>query len=259
MGIIHSMNPTMNKTLLALASPCLLCGLLALPTAASAQAAVAPVVPVVAQKEPEGVVTLASSATVQVPNDWITVQFSTSKEGTDANAVQAALKEALGAALKQAQESRKPDGLVEVRTGGFSLQPRYNAKGLMNGWTGTTELTVEGRDMPAIAALVGRVTTMTIGGLEYGVSRQTREQVEGELASQAISGFRAKAAAYAKAFGYSGYTIREVNVQFDQQMPPPRPFAKAAMAPMAAAEALPTDAGKGSLTGNVNGSITLVK
>jgi len=215
---------------------------------------------IVVQKDPEGVVNLSSTATIDVPKDWMSVNFTVTREGADANAVQTALKEALGAALKQAQEARKPDGLVEVRTGGFSLQPRYNAKGLMNGWTGTTELTVEGRDMPAIAALVGRVTTMTIGGLEYGVSRQTREQVEGELASQAISGFRAKAAAYAKAFGYSGYTIREVNVQFDQQMPPPRPFvAKAAMAPMAAAEALPTDAGKGSLTGNVNGSITLVK
>ena len=147
MGIIHRMNSTMNKTPLALASAMLLAAL-ALPLPSAAQAAVAPVVPVVvAQKDPEGVVTLASSAQVQVPNDWITVQFSTSKEGTDANVVQSALKEALGAALAQARAVAKGDGHVEVQGGGFSLQPRFNNKGVVNGWTGSTSLVVQGRDM----------------------------------------------------------------------------------------------------------------
>ena len=215
---------------------------------------------IVVQKDPEGVVTLASTATVDVPKDWMTVTFSVTREGADGPAVQTALKQALDAALKQAQAAKEPEGKLEVRTGAFSLQPRYSPKGQMNGWTGTTELQVEGRDMPAIAALVGHINTMTIASLDYGLSRETREKVETELSEQAIAGFRAKAAAYAKAFGYSGFTIREVNVQTDQnQGPPPRPFAAKAMAMAAPAEPLPTDAGKGSVTSNVNGSITLVK
>jgi predicted secreted protein len=216
---------------------------------------------VVVQKDPEGVVNLSSSATLDVPRDWMSVTFSVTREGVDANAVQAALKEALDAALKQAQAARRPDGQVEVRTGAFSLQPRYGAKGQMNGWTGTTELVVQGRDMPAIAALVGRIGTMTVAGLDYGVSREAREKVEQELAAQAIAGFRAKAAAYARDFGYAGFTIREVTVQTDQQQgpPPPRPFMlkSAAMAP--AGDALPTEAGKGSVTSTVNGSVTLTR
>src|SRR5262249_18463461 len=153
----------------------------------------------VVQKDPEGVVNLSSTATLDVPKDFMSVNFTVTREGPDANAVQAALKEALDAALRQAQAAKKPDGQADVRTGGVSLQPRYNNKGVMNGWTGTAELTVEGRDMRAIAALVGHVNTMTIGALDYGVSRETREKVEDELAAQAIAGFRAKAAAYAKA------------------------------------------------------------
>ncbi|MFL6700282.1 MAG: SIMPL domain-containing protein, partial [Vitreoscilla sp.] len=141
----------------------------ALPMLAIAQST-APAV----QKEPEGVVSLNSSATVQVPNDWITVQFSTSKEGTDANAVQAALKEALGTALAQARQVARPDGHVEVQGGGFSLQPRFNNKGIVNGWSGTTSLTVQGRDMATIAELAGRVQSMTVGSLDYGVSREAR-------------------------------------------------------------------------------------
>lgn len=252
------MNPTMKKTQIVLAPASLLATLLALPMAAAAQSAAMPVVPVVvAQKDPEGVVTLASSAQIQVPNDWITVQFSTSKEGTDANAVQAALKEALGAALAQARAVAKPDGHVEVQGGGFSLQPRFNNKGVVNGWTGTTSLVVQGRDMGTIAELAGKVQSMTVGSLDYSVSREAREKVEGELAAQAIARFRARAADYAKAFGYGSFVMREANIAFDNGQPPPRPFRlKAAMAP-AAGEGLPIEAGSGNVTANVNGSVQL--
>ena len=224
-----------------------------LPMLAAAQA---PIVQTV-QKDPEGVVSLNSSATVQVPNDWITVQFSTSKEGIDANAVQAALKEALGTALAQARQVAKPDGHVEVQGGGFSLQPRFNNKGVVNGWTGTTSLTVQGRDMGTIAELAGRVQSLTVASLDYSVSREAREKVEGDAAAQAIARFRAKAGDYAKAFGYASFVVREANVNFDSGQPPPRPFrAKIAMASNAS-EALPVEAGSGTVTANVNGSVQL--
>jgi predicted secreted protein len=238
----------MNKNLLALASACLLSA--SVPSPARAQ------VPVV-QKDPEGVVSLSSSATIQVPNDWIAVQFSATREGSDANAVQAALKEALGAAMLQARQVARPDGHVELEGGGFSLQPRLNAKGLVNGWTGTTSLWVQGRDMGTIAELAGRVQSMTVGSLAYSVSREAREQVEGELAAQAIARFRAKAADYAKAFGYATFRVRDVNVNVDNGQPTPRPYrAKMALA-SGAGDALPVEAGSGTLTANVSGSVQL--
>jgi predicted secreted protein len=241
------MTSSMNKNLLAL--------LLAAswPVLAPAQ----PTIAVSPQKDPEGVISLNSSATVQVPNDWISVQFSTTREGTDASSVQAALKQALAGALAQARQVARPDGQVEVQGGGFSLQPRFNDKGIVKGWTGTTSLTVQGRDMAAIAELAGRVQTMTVGSLDYSVSREAREKVEGEVAKQAIARFRAKAADYAKAFGYANFVVREANVNIDNGQPPPRPFrAKIAMAP-SMSEALPVEAGSGAVTANVNGSVQL--
>ena len=243
------MHSTMNKKLIAIVSACLLA------TAAAAQPAV---VPPVLQKDPEGVVSLSSSATIQVPNDWITVQFSTTKEGTDATAVQVALKEALAAALAQARQVAKPDGHVEVQGGGFSLQPRFNNKGLVNGWTGTTSLTVQGRDMGTIAELAGKVQAMTVGSLDYSVSREAREKVEGDLAAQAIARFRAKAGDYAKAFGYGSFVVREANVNVDNGQPTPRPFRMRTMSASAADVApLPTEAGSGTVTANVNGSVQM--
>jgi predicted secreted protein len=242
------MNPVMNKNVLALVSAGVLAA--SMPSLANAQA------PVV-QKDPEGVVSLNSSATVQVPNDWIVVQFTTNKEGTDANAVQAALKEAVGSTLAQARQVAKADGHVEVQGGGFSLQPRFNAKGVVNGWTGTTSVVVQGRDMATIAELAGRVQSMTVGNLDYSVSREAREKVEGDVSAQAIARFRAKAAEYAKAFGYTTFTVRDANVNIDNGQPPPRPFrAKAAMASLAG-DALPVEAGSGTVTANVNGSVQL--
>ena len=239
----------MNSKVLALVSACALSASLSTLAAAQPPAAVA--------KDPEGVLSLNSSATVQVPNDWIAVQFSTTKEGADAAAVQADLKAALGSALAQARQVEKGDGHVEVQGGGFSLQPRLNAKGLVNGWTGTTSLWVQGRDMGVIAELAGRIQAMTVGNLDYSVSREAREKVEGEVAAQAIARFRAKAADYARAFGYTTFTVREATVNVDNGQPQPRPLRmKAAMA-SSLSEALPVEAGSGSVTASVHGSVQL--
>ncbi len=242
------MTAIMLKPAAFLLSSCLLAVAFSLPARAQA--------PVV-QKDPEGVVSLNSSATVQVPNDWMTVEFTTTKEGPDASSVQAALKEALAGTLALAKQVAKPDGHVEVQGGGFSLQPRYNSKGLINGWTGTTSLVVQGRDMGTIAELAGRIQAMTVGSLDYSVSREAREKVEGEVAAQAIARFRAKAADYAKAFGYATFTVREANVNIDNGQPTPRPFMMRAKIASSVSDALPVEAGSGSLTVNVNGSVQL--
>ena len=67
---------------------------------------------------------LSASASVEVAKDLLAVTFSTTQEGTDANAVQAQLKQALDAALAEAKKAARP-GQVDVQTGNFSLYPRY--------------------------------------------------------------------------------------------------------------------------------------
>ena len=226
--------------------------------AASALAFAQPAgMPVAVAPNPEGVLSLTSSATVQVPNDWIAVQFSISRDGVDSAAVQAALKTALATALDQANRVAKPDGHVEVQGGGFSLQPRFDAKGRINGWTGSTQMSVQGRDMATIAALAGQVASMNVSSLEYSVSREAREKVEGDVTAQAIARFRAKAGDYAKAFGYAGFVVREVNVEADSgNPPPPRPMMMKAMA-MSSDATMPIAAGTGTVTASVNGSVQL--
>jgi len=209
---------------------------------------------------PQGVVSLSSSASLEVTKDLLSVTFSTTRDGNDAASVQAQLKQALDAALAEAKKVARP-GQVEVQTGNFTLSPRYTNKGVSNGWQGTVELIVEGRDMQAIGQLTGRITTLTINRVGYALSRELREKSEGEVSAQAIARYRAKAADYAKQFGYSGYTIREVNVASNEQPPMPRPMmmqARAAAAP-APDDALPVEPGKGTVTVSVNGTVQMTK
>jgi len=206
---------------------------------------------------PSGVVALTASATAEVPKDLMTVTLTVTRDGPDAGAVQTQLKQALDAALAEARRAAKP-GQVDVQTGNFSLFPRTSGKGLITNWQGTAELAIEGRDMPAIAQLVGRISTMTVGRVVYGLSREAREKSEGDVTAQAVARYRAKAADAAKAFGYGGYVIREVNVSSNEP-PPFVPMMRSQMMAKDSAESapLPVEAGRAAVTVTVSGSVQL--
>jgi len=205
---------------------------------------------------PAGVLSLSASASVEVTKDVLSVTLGTTREGSDSAGVQSALKQALDAALAEARKAARP-GQLEVSTGNFSLYPRYTNKGQMNGWQGSAELIVEGKDMPAIAQLTGRITTLTISRVAYGLSKEQRQKVESDVTAQAIQQFQARAAEYAKQFGYGGASIREVNVSSNEPPVYAAPMARKAMASMSADEALPVEPGKGTVSATVNGSVQM--
>jgi predicted secreted protein len=205
----------------------------------------------------QGVLGLSASASVEVAKDLLSITFSTSREGTDANAVQAQLKQALDAALAEAKKAAKP-GQVDVQTGNFSLYPRYASKGGINGWQGSAELIVEGRDMTGIGQLAGRIATMTIAHVAYRLSREASEKVEGDVAAEAVSRYRAKATLYAKQFGYAAYTIREVNLSTNEPQDGPIRMTRAAPAAMSmSSEPLAIEPGKATVTATVNGTVQM--
>ena len=209
--------------------------------------------------QPTGVVGLQSSATAEVAKDLMTVTLNTTREGVDANTVQSGLKQALDAALAEAKRVAKP-GQIDVRTGNFSLYPRYTNKGVISGWQGTSELVIEGRDMQGLGQLTGKISTMTIARVGYGLSREVREQSEGDVTGKAIASYRAKAAEVTKQFGYSGYVVREVNVQANEQPGNIIPMMRAqTMSKMADDAALPVEAGKAVVTVTVSGTVQMTK
>jgi predicted secreted protein len=205
---------------------------------------------------PQNVLQLSASGTVEVQQDLLSVTLSTTRDAPEATTVQSQLKAALDAALTEARKSAQP-GQLDVRTGNFTLSPRYTREGKINGWQGSTELVLEGRDFPRITQAAGRISTLTIGGIGFGLSREQRAQVETEAQSIAIENFKQKAGELAKGFGFAGYTLREVSVNANEGGPI-RPRVMAAQAKSFSADApVPVEAGKTSVVVNVSGAVQL--
>lgn len=214
-----------------------------------------------AQSQPEvpsNVVTLSASGHMEVAQDWLTVVLGTTKEGADPVAVQNQLKQAVDAALAAAQAQARPQQL-EVRTGNLRLYPRYTAGGRIGGWQGQAELIIEGRDVARISAVAGRVQTMTVSSMGFSLSREARQALEAQVQAQAIERFRARATEVAKAFGFAGYSLREVSVG-SAEMPgqPPMPRMMAMEAKAAGSDMpIPTAAGTETVSISVSGAIQL--
>jgi predicted secreted protein len=205
---------------------------------------------------PQNVLNLSANGTVDAPQDLITISLVASRDGPDATGVQTQLKTLLEAALAEAKRAAQP-GQMDVRTGVFSVGPRYTNQGRIDGWRGTVELVLEGRDFARITQVAGRVPGMTVGNVGFSLSREQRAKVEGEAQQIAIERFKAKANELARGFGFSGYALREVSVTSNDFMPMPRQMAMARASAGAESAPVPVEAGKTAVTVTVSGSVQL--
>lgn len=206
---------------------------------------------------PQNVLQLSSNGSIEVQQDMLSITLVAHRDGSDAATVQGQLKQALDAALTEARKSAQA-GQLDVRTGNFNLHPRYTRDGKPNGWQGSAELVLEGRDFARVTQVAGRIGTLTVGNISYGLSKETQAKSETEAQVLAIESFKQKATELAKGFGFSGYTLREVSVNASHGGPMPRVMAmRAAPAAAAADSAVPVEPGKTNVVVNVSGSVQL--
>lgn len=206
---------------------------------------------------PENVVQLATSSTVEVPQDVLSLQLVVTREGSDPAQVQAQLKQVLEQALAEAKRASQPGGM-DVRTGQFSIAPRHNREGRISAWQGSAELILEGTDLSRISQVAGRLPGMQVGSAHFRLSREARERAERDAQAQAVERFRVKAAELARTFGFQGYSLREVSVHAqDPGFPPPRPRMMAMEARAASDAAVPVEAGRSAVVVTVSGSVQL--
>ena len=205
----------------------------------------------------QNVVQLSANAAVETQQDILTITMNTTREAADANTVQTQLKTALDTALTEAKKNAAP-GQLDVRTGNFSLYPRYGKDSKINGWQGSTELVLEGRDFAKISSTAGKIQTLTVGNVGFSLSREQRNKVETEAQQIAIERFRSKASDIAKSFGMNNYSLREVTVNAGDQGYTPRPrIAEMSMKIASADAAVPVEAGKSTVIVTVSGSVQL--
>ena len=208
--------------------------------------------------EPQQVVNLSASAWQQASQDWLRVVVRSTQEGAEPAGVQKQLKSALDEALIRLRPQVQARQL-EVHSGAFSVQPRYNDKGKIVGWQGQADLVIEGRDFARIGQAAAQVPRMVVESAQFSLSREGRQQLEAEVQSQAVQGFRQKAQQLAKDFGFNGYALRQVTVGTVDRPTPALPMLATARAAMAEStpSPIPLEGGKDEVRITVSGSIQL--
>jgi predicted secreted protein len=207
------------------------------------------------------VLSLDAAASVEVVPDTAYVTLAAEATGPDAGALTREVQLAINAGLAQAKATKD----VEARTGGFNTSQRWNNKGARDGWTVRAELAIKSKDFATLGTLAGKLAQqkLMIANTGFEMSRAQRDREEAALIEGAIAAFRTKATTAAKAFGFSNYTLREVNLgSIGGDVRPQPKFAMMARAEMAAApqaEAMSIEGGKTVLTLSVNGSVTMTK
>lgn len=210
----------------------------------------------VIQAAPHQVLHLSASAQTEVAQDWLVMTLAVQKDGLQAPAVQKQLNAVLSAALAVSTPLAKP-GALHVSTGEMNVSPRYGREGKVNGWTGSAQLLLQGRDAVQIATLATRLQDLVVAQIDWQLSPEQKSTAESRIQAEAVSRFQSKAQALTQQFGFAAYTLREVRVTV-QEAGETGTMPRMAMASMDAAPApLPTLPGKSRVVVNVSGSIVL--
>jgi len=205
---------------------------------------------------PAGVLSLSAQASADVAQDVVTITLFYEQEANDPSSLTNTLNRRADAALQRA----KGVAGVSARSGQFSVFPSTDRDGRISAWRGRTEVVLESHDFAAASKLAGEMSSlMQVGNVQFSLSREAQRAAEQKLTGEAIASFREQAAAGARAFGYDGYSIREVNVGHSGV--PPRPVmmmsARAMPADAKMAAPLSLEGGTSTVTVNVSGSVQM--
>jgi predicted secreted protein len=205
---------------------------------------------------PAGVLNLDASASLDVPQDIVHVTLSYEQQADDP----ATLADALNQRTEQVLLAAKRQSGVTAQTGALSVYPSTDRDGHISGWRGRSEVRLDSHDFAAASKLAGSLSSqMQISNVTFSLSPEARDAVQKKLSGEAIAAFRQKAANASAAFGFGGFTIREVSVSAGESSPP-RPMMMARMAaasPSLKTADVPLEAGDSTVTVNVNGSVQM--
>ncbi|CAM2177084.1 26 kDa periplasmic immunogenic protein [Paraburkholderia sacchari] len=209
-----------------------------------------------ARYQPAGVLSLSAQASAEIAQDVVTITLFYEQEAKDP----ASLTTTLNQRADQALQKAKGVAGVTARSGQFSIYPSTDRDGRISAWRGRTEVVLESHDFAAASKLAGDIASvMQVGNVQFSLSPEAQRAAEQKLSGQAIASFREQAAANARAFGYSGYTVRDVNVGHQGVMPRPMMMmsARAMSADAKAAPPMPLEGGTSTVTVNVSGSVQM--
>ena len=209
-----------------------------------------------AATEPVNLVRLDAVVSAPITPDTAVLTMAAEKSGSDASAITQQINKIMGDAVREA----KAVSGVEAITGNFSTNQQYDNKGNVIGWTVRSDLILKSKDFGSLGKLSGNLSqSLKIVGSGFEVSRALRSSEEAVLLQRGLEAFQAKAKTAAQTLGFSGYSLREINIQQAQLEGgnQPRPMMMMARGAMADAAPVQIEAGRTAINLTVSGSIQL--
>ena len=206
----------------------------------------------------DNLLNLTAQSSVKATQDYLSVTLSASRDGATGQAVQAELKKVLDQAIILANPLEAGD-LLQAKTGQFRVVPVYDSRDQrIQGWRGTAQLIIEGKDFVRITTLAGNIQKMPVTNVAFGLSPSARAKYEEEAQKLAVADFRQRAKLLTEQFGFSNYSIDNVHVNASHDMPMPMArMEMAASMPAKMASPIPVEAGETTVTVVVNGSVQM--
>lgn len=207
------------------------------------------------------VLDLDATVTSEVVPDLAVVTLAVVREGPEVPALTKDVNEALAKAFA---EAKAVPGVIAAN-GGYSTSPRFDSRGATTtrtGWQVRGAIVLKAKDFDALGTLVGRLSqSLQITGSGFEISPDLRNRESTSLIERGVRAFQDKAAAASRAFGYTGYSIRQVNVGSAGQSGGGRVMAMMDVSAMASKSAapMPVEAGQVTLSLTVNGSVQMRK
>lgn len=198
--------------------------------------------------------TLQATASAEVPQDTVRITLAAETEAADQATASQELAAAMAAATKEAQGAAG----ITSHTGSYGIWPSRDQAGKINGWHGRGEIVLESKDFAAASALATRMNgKVAISNIVFVLSNEARQAQEQKLLRQVAQTFKARALEAARAFGFAGYRIEQLDLSGAGAAPPvPRPYMMRAVANSGGANA-PLEGGNTVVSVSVNGTIVL--
>ena len=171
---------------------------------------------------PEGstVLTLSATERMSLSQDEIVASLRYEVRGGSPKDVQ----DKINKAMQDAIERAKKEEALEVTTGSYQVNERYENRRVV-GWMGAQGLNLVGKDKDALLEVVADIQTMgfAMNNLSFRLSTGKAESVQDQLMTQALEKLQHRATVAAKALGKSTIQFVQISEGYSQ-MPRPVPM-----------------------------------
>lgn len=183
-----------------------------------------------ASPTPGTLVHMTGAAEIEIANDEAVAHFFYETQDADLAKAQAQVNQRVAAGTAVL---KKADPQAQIETAGYSSFPVYSGPSsrTLAGWRVRQGVTLRTANLNALPATVAAAqSTLSLGNIDFKLSKATRDKADGQLIAQAIANLNARIAAAAQALGVPAQRIRLEELDFGGRDSGPRPMAMARMA-----------------------------